>query len=156
MLAVLPRPVIAVMTRPLVYPRPLYWKHVGHVVGHAVNSILLLILDIKVLPMLVPLLALAMQTQTSADLAKASEFYSECKTYIALTDKTRDVDSGSMLDAGVCLGYINGFADASGQRFGFCVKGVSASTLVRVCTSLTWTRIQSYSMNTGASQWISR
>jgi hypothetical protein len=36
------------------------------------------------------------------------------------------------MDGGRCLGYLAGFADAAGERFGFCVKGTTTGTLARV------------------------
>jgi hypothetical protein len=80
--------------------------------------------------MLAPLLALAMQVPV--DLSKASELYHDCKTYIALIDKTRVGDDGEFLDAGNCIGYLTGYMDAAGSRLGFCCAGTTAATAVRV------------------------
>jgi hypothetical protein len=80
--------------------------------------------------MLVPLLALAMQTP--ADLAKGSALYSECKSYISLIDKSRDIDTGGMLDAGICLGYISGVAEARMAAKNLCATSATTATMVRV------------------------
>jgi hypothetical protein len=84
-----------------------------------------------VLAMLIPSLALAMQLTTS-NVGKGSALYSQCKTHIALIEKTKEIDTGSAVDAGVCIGFLTGFVEAARERFGFCVKDTTINTLARV------------------------
>jgi hypothetical protein len=49
-----------------------------------------------------------------------------------LIDKAREVDSGAMLDAGVCLGYMGGFAETRVAAKSLCAPSASAGALVRV------------------------
>jgi hypothetical protein len=81
--------------------------------------------------MLAPLLALAMQVND--DLTRGSALYSECKTYIALMDRSQPIGTDSGTDGGLCVGYVSGFTEGANVFQGFCVPDSSRNgTAIRV------------------------
>ena len=79
--------------------------------------------------MIAPILALALQT--SADMNRGSALYAQCKIFVTMADTSQMNGTTPMLDAGTCLGYLSGFADAGTVAGSFCVKGTTG-TLARV------------------------
>ena len=80
--------------------------------------------------MLVPVLFFAMQISPVTDLHKASALYSDCKAWVALTDKTRETNNDDALHAVNCVGYMNGFIEGGLTKI--CAKDVPTMTMARV------------------------
>jgi Rap1a immunity proteins len=79
--------------------------------------------------MIVPLLALAM---TAGEVGKASRLYHSCKDLIAITDHTARKDASETLEAGRCLGYVDGFIQGSFAHPFACSGEATNETIVRV------------------------
>lgn len=83
--------------------------------------------------MIAPLLALTFALHAPAATDRASTLYSQCRAYTALVDNARPMNSDAMLDAGTCVGYIDGFTDvvAAGSTT-VCLQPTTIATLARV------------------------